>query len=237
VSTRQFLDFPQDGDIIANFRNRLLRPAPALPRRLVGGVNPVSSQGSPSTRAAFAYTHRTNPLKSQSRGSMELIPAETSLVVAGAWNAAILTPPWVLKHAFHKPPQDQHTVQVFLPAAAGLIFESPRFAFEGVTYSVRPDALVFAPNSSDSDSLFKVETAAANIVGSSCAFDERKELGVWMAVQGARNSCQRGRSAGCENRPQDGSATGSFRQRSGACPHGGATNCAPSSTSSTLATC
>jgi hypothetical protein len=45
---------------------------------------------SPSTIAAFAYTHRTNPLKSQSRGSMELIPAETSLVVAGAWNAAIL---------------------------------------------------------------------------------------------------------------------------------------------------
>jgi hypothetical protein len=125
----------------------------------------VSSQGSPSTIAAFAYTHRTNPLKSQSRGSMELIPAETSLVVAGAWNAAILTPPWVLKHAFHKPPQDQHTVQVFLPAAAGLIFESPRFAFEGVTYTVRPDALVFAPNSSDSDSLFKVETAVANIVG------------------------------------------------------------------------
>jgi hypothetical protein len=95
---------------------------------------------------------------------MELIPAETSLVVAGAWNAAILTPPWVLQHAFNKLPQDQPQVQVFLPAAAGLIFEFPRYALEGVTYSVRPEALVFAPNSSDDDSLRKVETAVANIV-------------------------------------------------------------------------
>jgi hypothetical protein len=95
---------------------------------------------------------------------MELIPAETSLVVAGAWNPAILTPPWILRHAFHKPPQDQTPVQVFLPATAGLIFEVPRYALEGVAYSVRPDALVFAPNSSDDDSLKKVETASANIV-------------------------------------------------------------------------
>jgi hypothetical protein len=95
---------------------------------------------------------------------MELIPAETSLVVAGAWNAAILTPPWVLRHAFHKPPEDQTLVQVFLPAAAGLIFEPPRYVLEGITYSVRPDALVFAPNSCDEDSLRKVETASANIV-------------------------------------------------------------------------
>jgi hypothetical protein len=115
-------------------------------------------------RSCFRLYHRTNPLKIRSRGSMELIPAETSLVVAGAWNAAILTPPWVLRHAFHKPPQDQPQVQVFLPAGAGLIFELPRYALEGVTYSVRPDALVFAPNSSDDDSLGKVETASANIV-------------------------------------------------------------------------
>jgi len=95
---------------------------------------------------------------------MELIPAETSLVVAGAWNAAILTPAWVLQHAFLKPPQDQSLVQVFLPAATGLVFEFPRYAVEGVTYSVRPDALVFAPNLSDDDSLRKVEKATGNIV-------------------------------------------------------------------------
>jgi hypothetical protein len=97
---------------------------------------------------------------------MELVPAETSLVVAGAWNAAILTPAWILQHAFRKPPQeDQPPVRVFLPTAAGLAFELPRYALEGVTYSVRPDALVFAPNSSDGDSLQRVETAIANIVG------------------------------------------------------------------------
>ena len=95
---------------------------------------------------------------------MELIPAETSLVVAGAWNAAILTPPWVLQHGFQKPPQDQVQVQVFLPAAAGLVFELPRYSLEGVTYSVRPDSLVLAPNSSDNDGLQKVETTVANIV-------------------------------------------------------------------------
>ncbi len=31
---------------------------------------------------------------------MDLISSETSLVVAGAWNAAILTPEWVQKHGF-----------------------------------------------------------------------------------------------------------------------------------------
>jgi hypothetical protein len=96
---------------------------------------------------------------------MRLVPPETSLVVSGAWNAAILTPSWVLQHAFQRPPQDQPQVQVFLPTAGGLVFELPRYTVEGLTYSVRPDELVFAPNESDNQSLERMETAAANILG------------------------------------------------------------------------
>jgi hypothetical protein len=33
---------------------------------------------------------------------MELIPSETSLVIAGAWNVAILNPTWVQKHGLEK---------------------------------------------------------------------------------------------------------------------------------------
>jgi len=48
-----------------------------------------------------------------------------------------------------------------------------------------------------------------------------------MAARDARdgNCWQRGRCASREDSAQDGSATGSFRQRSGACPHGGVWHC------------
>ena len=80
---------------------------------LVGGMNRVGSPGDPLDRSCFRLYSTDGSLKTQSRGNMELIPAKTSLVVAGAWNAAILTPAWVLQHAFHKSPQEPPRCRCF----------------------------------------------------------------------------------------------------------------------------
>jgi hypothetical protein len=95
---------------------------------------------------------------------MELIPSETSLVVAGAWNAAILTPGWVMQHAFQKPLEEQGRVQVFLPALQGAVFEFPRYVIDNMAYIVRPDALVVAPNESSAECLGLSEDAVTRIV-------------------------------------------------------------------------
>lgn len=95
---------------------------------------------------------------------MELVPDETSLVVAGAWNAAILTPSWMLKHAFNRPDGDHGRVQVFLPALQGAVFEFPRYVLDRMAYIVRPDALVVAPSESTEECLASSEDAVARIV-------------------------------------------------------------------------
>jgi hypothetical protein len=61
-------------------------------------------------------------------------------------------------------------------------------------------------------------------VGSPCAFDERKEIGIRMAARDVRNgnSGERGRDcgAGREKSAQGVATGGCFRQSSGVCPHG-----------------
>jgi hypothetical protein len=95
---------------------------------------------------------------------MELLPSETSLVIAGAWNAAILTPGWVMQHAFNRPLDEHGRVQVFLPALQGAVFEFPRYVLDNIAYIVRPDALVLAPNESTTDCLALSEDVVTRIV-------------------------------------------------------------------------
>ena len=47
---------------------------------------------------------------------MQLVPSETSLVVAGAWNPAILSPTWVLRHGLDRPAGQAEPIQVYVPA-------------------------------------------------------------------------------------------------------------------------
>jgi len=91
---------------------------------------------------------------------MELISAETSLVIAGAWNPAILTPQWVLKHGLGKDGPDQR-VQVFIPAAPNMIFEAPRYALDELAFSVQPNAVVLSPSAITMEKLHILEDAAA----------------------------------------------------------------------------
>src|SRR6266481_4015677 len=92
---------------------------------------------------------------------MQLVPAETSLVVAGAWNPAILTPPWVLRHGLNRQPGQAEQIQVFVPAGAGMIFEFPRYALSEFTFVVRPDTLVMSPTDVSSTDFNVLEDAAA----------------------------------------------------------------------------
>lgn len=95
---------------------------------------------------------------------MELIASETSLVVAGSWNAAILTPTWMLRHGLDRPIGEASRVQVFLPAVQGAQFDFPRYALDQFAYVVRPDALLVTPNNENPDSFDAAEGASARVL-------------------------------------------------------------------------
>lgn len=95
---------------------------------------------------------------------MEIINSETSLVVAGAWNPAILNPQWVIKHGLLLEPDDAGPVQAFLPAIQGLAFEFPRYVLPKLTYVVRGDALLLYPLDCTPTNLAIVEKAAFEIL-------------------------------------------------------------------------
>lgn len=96
---------------------------------------------------------------------MKLIHEETTLVLAGAWNPAILTPPWVLQHGLGKALDGTNRYQAFLPAGFGLIFEAPRYVLDDLTFSVRPDSLIIVPKSESVAALSSAEDVAAKMLG------------------------------------------------------------------------
>ena len=93
---------------------------------------------------------------------MQNVPSETSLVVAGAWNAAILKPDWVARHALGREGEDR--VQVFFPAGPGMVFDFPRYALGDFSYVVRPDALIIAPTDTTRDSCERIEAATGKVL-------------------------------------------------------------------------
>jgi hypothetical protein len=54
-------------------------------------------------------------VRGASGAGMELIPSETTLVVAGAWNMAILTPAWVQKHGLLKTDERVQVLMRLIP--------------------------------------------------------------------------------------------------------------------------
>jgi len=97
---------------------------------------------------------------------MNLVTTETTLVLAGAWNGAILTPDWILRHGLGKSREEAQgaVVQVELPAGPFGALESPRFTLEGFTYVARPDALILMPAATDEQSLKLIETCALGVL-------------------------------------------------------------------------
>ncbi|TNH40961.1 hypothetical protein [Paracoccus haeundaensis] len=89
-------------------------------------------------------------------------PTETALVIAGAWNTAILSPEWVLRHGLQR--QAEERVQVLIPAGVGMIFEFPRYNVGDFSYVVRPDALIVAPPETSEASIAACEDAVARMI-------------------------------------------------------------------------
>jgi hypothetical protein len=87
---------------------------------------------------------------------MKLVEKETSLVVTGAWNAAIVTPEWLLRYGLQKAEGVEAQVQVQIPTGQGMVFEFPRYTFEDITIQIRPDALVIRPHEASQPSLDKL---------------------------------------------------------------------------------
>lgn len=94
---------------------------------------------------------------------MTLNPGETSLVIAGSWNPAILNPAWVLEHGLNRPGTNE-PVQVALPAGAGGMIDYPRFTLPEFAYVVRHDALAISPAANGADAITRIEDAAAALL-------------------------------------------------------------------------
>jgi hypothetical protein len=91
---------------------------------------------------------------------MTLNPGETSLVVAGAWNPAILTPAWVLNYGLGRP-DSQEPVQIAMLAGQGVVFDFPRYTLPEFSYIVRPDTLIIVPPAQTAAEFPALEDAAA----------------------------------------------------------------------------
>jgi hypothetical protein len=95
---------------------------------------------------------------------MRAVLQETSLLIAGAWNPAILTPAWLLQHAMQQPDIQAHMVQAVFPTTLNGAFDFPRFALPGFTYTARNDAMVLLPEALTQVALDTVENVAARIL-------------------------------------------------------------------------
>ncbi len=94
---------------------------------------------------------------------MKLVSQETSLVIAGLWNPAILTPEWILIHCLEKAPDNNSNIQVAFPV--GMPFEPPRFKLDDLSYIARPDSLILFPTSSAESHFVIVESVAEHAIG------------------------------------------------------------------------
>lgn len=95
---------------------------------------------------------------------MKINHGETSLVIAGAWNPAILSPQWVLQHGLGKALDGTNRIQAYMPAGQGVIFEFPRYVLDDLTFSARADALVIIPTTTKKEEMTIAEDAAAKML-------------------------------------------------------------------------
>lgn len=72
---------------------------------------------------------------------MKLLSEKTTLVIAGAWNPAIITPQWIGKNILNIPEGTSFQVGMDLPIQG--LGGSPRFTFSDLSYTPTPDTLTF----------------------------------------------------------------------------------------------
>lgn len=93
---------------------------------------------------------------------MKLIEAETTLVLAGAWNPAIVTPNWIAQYVLGFPKDKEFKVNLQMPVQAlGVL---PRYSFEDLTINAQPDSLIFLMHAGRHDQVQKSFTVARGIL-------------------------------------------------------------------------
>ena len=65
----------------------------------------------------------------------------TTLVLAGAWNPAILSPSWIGRHVLKLPSGNAFQVEMLMPVQGQA--EAPRLSFEGLSLTSAPEVLIF----------------------------------------------------------------------------------------------
>jgi hypothetical protein len=95
---------------------------------------------------------------------MNIVPQETSLVIAGAWNPAILTPHWVMAHGMETHDANAQMVQALFAAGLNGVLEMPRFSMAGFQYSARTDALLMLPSATTEESFTLIENVSRRIL-------------------------------------------------------------------------
>lgn len=96
---------------------------------------------------------------------MRVLEENVNLVIAGAWNPAILMPNWIAEKAMHGAAGENFQVQVELPVMSlGLNSQRPRFAFRGISVLSDPTALTFKLAYDDKAQIDLSISTAANIL-------------------------------------------------------------------------
>ncbi|WP_176051072.1 hypothetical protein [Burkholderia sp. BCC1644] len=93
---------------------------------------------------------------------MELQSDKMTLVIAGAWNPAILTPQWIAQHVLGFPADRDFQVGVELPIQE--YGQAPRFSFESLSVMATPATLLFALNADDRPHVQKTFEVAAKVL-------------------------------------------------------------------------
>lgn len=93
---------------------------------------------------------------------MNLVPEKLTIVVAGAFNPAILVPPWVGRYGLGYPPQQTFQVEMLAPVAG--IGGMPRYSFDGISYSPNFQSVTFYLAGLDTPGCQRVVDAVARML-------------------------------------------------------------------------
>lgn len=93
---------------------------------------------------------------------MKLLGEKATLIVAGAWNPAIITPHWIGREILGYQPDKQFQVGLQLPLHG--IGGAPRFTFEGLSITTTPDSMTFHLDASSPLQVERTFEVAAKIL-------------------------------------------------------------------------
>lgn len=85
----------------------------------------------------------------------------TMLVIAGAWNPAILTPAWLLKEAFGAPEGQEEPVGMEFALGAVIV---PRFSLRGMLFTATPERLTIGAGTTSAEALNRCEEVGRRIL-------------------------------------------------------------------------